>query len=353
MNLLDRRLPIASKLGLQVLVGFAAVAVVMPLLFSGSQLFTWTTAMAWVLFATATSVLFGWTGLLSFGQAAFFGMGAYTMALLHDAYPDLPGVTMLVAAALVAGTVAALFALFALRTSGAEFAILTLVLAQVLWLLTYRIPELRGEEGFAGLFQIKVLSNPLTSDLQLWYYTVAVVAVCVWLLYLLSRSTAGRAMRAVRDDPWRAAALGIRVRRVQVSAYAVSAAFSAIAGALVAQGQGVVSPGLLTFAISGEILVACLIGGTSRFVGPMIGAVVLIWTQTLMSNVFHESNIFVGLLLLVIVIVLPGGLVSLPGRLSGLLARRGTGDRTPPGASAPPPDDAVEASVQHPVEVTR
>lgn len=347
MNALERRLPIASKLGLPVVVGFAAVALVMPMLFSGSQLFTWTTAMAWVLFATATSVLFGWTGLLSFGQAAFFGMGAYTMALLHQSNPDMPALVMLLVAALGAGVVAALFALFALRTSGAEFAILTLVLAQVFWLLTYRVSGLNGEEGFHGLFQINVLRNPLTSDLQLWYYTTAVVGVCVWLLWLLSRSTAGQAMRAVRDDPWRAASLGIRVRRVQVSAFAVSAAFSAVAGALIAQGQGVVSPGMLTFAISGEILVACLIGGTSRFYGPMIGAVVLIWSQTLMSNFFHESNMFVGLLLLVIVIALPGGLVSLPDRFAG--RRR----RTRPKTSEPPPTQAVTASDDHPAEVTR
>lgn len=346
MTVLER-LPIVSRSGLHVLIGFAAVAVVMPLLFSGSQLFTWTTALAWVLFATATSVLFGWTGLLSFGQAAFFGMGAYTMALLLERNPDMSGLTMLLIAALVAGAVAALFALFALRTSGAEFAILTLVLAQVLWLLTYRIDWLNGEEGFHGLFGVKILGSPLTSDLQLWYYTTAVVGVCVWLLWLLSRSTAGQAMRAVRDDPFRAAALGIRVRRVQVSAFAVSAAFSAVAGALIAQGQGVVSPGMLTFAISGEILVACLIGGTSKFIGPIIGAVVLIWSQTLMSNIFHESNIFVGLLLLVIVIALPGGFVSLPGRLAG--RRR----RPTKGASAPPPSGAATASDDLVEEVAR
>ncbi|RYJ06177.1 MAG: branched-chain amino acid ABC transporter permease [Actinomycetales bacterium] len=259
------------------LAGFALAAVLMPLVFSGSSLFTWTTAAAWVLFATAA-------------------------------------------------VVAALFATFALRTSGAEFAILTLVLAQVLWLLIYRVPWLKGEDGFSGLFQIKIIGSPLTSDLQLWYYTIAVVAVCVWLLWLLSGSTLGMAMRAVRDDPWRAAALGIRVRGVQVTAYAVSAGFAAVAGALVAQGQGVVSPAMVTFAISGEILVACLIGGMGRFVGPMIGAVVLIWSQTMLANVFHDSNVFVGLLLLVIVIALPDGLVSIPARIRGRRrpARRAT-----------------------------
>ncbi|WP_159083497.1 branched-chain amino acid ABC transporter permease [Nocardioides terrigena] len=322
------------------LIGFAVVAVLMPVFFGGSPLFTWTTAAVWVLFAMSTSVLFGWTGLLSFGQAAFFGIGAYTMALIHENRPETPGLVMLLAAALVAAVVAAVFALFALRTSGAEFAILTLVLAQVLWLLTYRVSWLKGEDGFHGLFSVNIISNPLTSDLDLWYYTIAVVGFCVWLLWLLHRSTAGMAMRAVRDDPWRSAALGINVRRVQVCAFAVSAALSAVAGALLAQGQGVVSPGMLSFAISGEILVACLIGGMSRFGGPILGAIVLIWSQTLISNLLHDSSMFVGLLLLVIVIALPQGLVSLPGRVRN--RRRASG---PPSIPPAPTGSLADESV--------
>lgn len=309
------RYPVAVSSGLPLLVVFGLVAVLVPLLFTGSSLFTWITAAAWVLFAVATNVMFGWTGLLSFGQAAFFGMGAYTMALLHTYFPDMSGILMLVLAALIAAAVAVLFALVALRTSGAQLAILTLVLAEVLWLLTYRVPALKGEDGFSGLFSIKVFGSPITSDAELWYYTIAVVGVCVWLIWLLSGSTLGRAMRAVRDDPWRAAALGVSVRKVQVLAFGVAAGFSAVAGALIAQGQGVVSPSLLTFAVSGQVLVACLLGGMSRFGGPILGAIVLVWAETLLSRYFDDSNLFVGLLLLVIVLALPQGLASLPSKL--------------------------------------
>lgn len=315
MRRLTDRYPSTVKSGIPLLLVFGLVAVLIPLLFTGSSLFTWTTAAAWVLFAVATNVMFGWTGLLSFGQAAFFGMGAYTMALLYTYFPDMSGILMLMIAALVSGAVAVLFALAALRTSGAQLAILTLVLAEVLWLLTYRIPALKGEDGFSGLFSIDVLGGPITSDAQLWYYTIVVVGLCVWVMWLLSGSTLGRSMRAVRDDPWRAAALGIRVRRVQVIAFGVAGAFSAVAGALVAQGQGVVSPSMLTFAVSGQVLVACLLGGMSRFGGPILGAIVLVWSETLLSRYVEDSNLFVGLLLLVIVLALPQGLASLPAKL--------------------------------------
>lgn len=338
-----RSLPALHKLGLPLLAGFAVVGVLIPMLYGGSQLFTWTTAAAWVLFAMATGVMFGWTGLLSFGQAAFFGFGAYAMALLSTHYPDMPGLLMLVIGAVAAGLFAAVFSLFALRTSGAEFAILTLVLAQVLWLLTFRIPGLKGEDGFHGLFSIKIWSQPISSDLGLWYYTITVVGVCCWLLWLLHRSTAGMSMRAVRDDPWRAAALGINVRRVQVGAFGVSAAFSAVAGALVAQGQGVVGPSTLAFGISGEVLVACLIGGMGRFVGPMLGAVVLIWVNTILSDLVDASNVFIGLLLLVIVLALPKGLVSLPERARGVRERRRR--RPPQGPGDPASVEPIPAEV--------
>src|SRR3954447_20088004 len=103
MNNISRYLSPLHKAGLPLLAGFALVGVVIPMLYGGSQLFTWTTAAAWVLFAMATSVMFGWTGLLSFGQAAFFGFGAYTMALLSTHYPDMPGLLMLVIGAVAAG----------------------------------------------------------------------------------------------------------------------------------------------------------------------------------------------------------------------------------------------------------
>ena len=316
MKKLTDRYPTMYSSGVLLLLAFGVVMVVIPLAFTGSSLFTWTTAAAWALFAVGTNVMFGWTGLLSFGQAAFFGMGAYTMALLHEYVPDMDGIVMLGIAALVSAAVAVVFALGALRTSGAQLAILTLVLAEVLWLLTYRVPALKGEDGFSGLFAIKIFGSAITSDAQLWYYTIAIVAICTVIIWLISGSTLGRAMRSVRDDPWRSAALGIRVRKVQVTAFGVAAAFSAVAGALVAQGQGVVSPSMLTFAVSGQVLVACLLGGMSRFGGPILGAVVLVWAETLLSRYVEDSNLFVGVLLLIIVLLLPQGLVSLPAKLS-------------------------------------
>jgi branched-chain amino acid transport system permease protein len=256
-------------------------------------------------------------------------------------------VLLLLVAGIVAAVVGALFALIALRSSGAEFAVLTLVFAQVLWLLTYRVPALHGEDGFSNLYDIKVLGSTHNTDLATWYYVVTVVAVCAWLSWLLYRSTAGAAMRAVRDDAHRAAASGLRVRQLQILAFAIGSAFSAVAGGLLAQQQGVVGPSMLSLTISGEVLVACLVGGLRIFGGPVLGAFVLILSQQALSGLTTDSTMFVGILLLVIVIVLPSGLTSLPKVFGAQRAARRR--RRVPSEPAPPPvaavvDEAVEVS---------
>jgi len=310
--------------GLPLIACYVAAAILIPYIAGGSYLFTWTAAAIWVLFALGTNVLFGWTGLLSFGQTAFLGIGAYSLAIMHEQFPDVPGPVLLIVGGVIAALVGAVFAAGALRSSGAEFAVLTLALAQVLWLLTYRVPGLNGDDGFAGLYDIKIFgSKTLDTDLDLWYYVIVVVLICSWLLWMLYNSSLGAAMRAVRDDPWRAAALGLKVRGVQIAAFSIGAGFSAVAGGLMAQHQGVVSPSLLSLTISGEVLVACLVGGQRVFAGPALGAVVLIMSQELLTGVTAESELFVGVLLLVIVLVLPAGLTSLPGRLRSAWSRRG------------------------------
>ncbi len=317
--------------GVHVLGAYAILGVVIPMIATGTYLFIWTTAVIWGLFALGTNVLFGWTGLLSFGQTAFFGLGAYLLAIVHEHRPDIPGLLLLLIVAVVAAAVGAVFATGALRTSGAEFAVLTLVLAQVFWLLTYRVAALHGDDGFSGLYDIKIIgSTTLANDLSIWYYVVAIVGFCAWLLWMLHRSTVGSALRAVRDDAHRAAALGLRVRRLQVLAFAVGAGFSAVAGALLAQQQGVVGPSMLSLTISGEVLVACLVGGLRVFGGPILGAAVLILAQQALSGISTDSNLFVGILLIVIVIVLPSGLTSLPALVRSLWARRSSGGEPPP-----------------------
>ncbi|MDB5876443.1 MAG: hypothetical protein JWQ07_5885 [Ramlibacter sp.] len=297
----------------------AVIALVMPLLSSASALYVWSAAAIWVLFALGTNVLFGWSGMMSFGQAAFFGIGAYTVALLSG--HGLSPLVLLLAGGAIAAVAGVAFAVVALRASGVEFAVLTLVFAQVLWLLTYHVKGLNGDDGFSGLSGASVLGLSLYSDVNFWYYVVAVVAVCALGLRRIELSSFGTAVRAVRDDALRAASLGLPVRRLQVAAYGLSAGVCGVAGGLIAQHQGVTTPQVLVFTVSGQVLVACLIGGVA-FWGPAVGAVVLIVAENFMFGGSQAPALMTGLLLLVIVLVAPGGLTSLPEALSDLRRTR-------------------------------
>ena len=296
---------------------FLVIALVLPHAVSPSALYVWTSAAIWVLFALGTNVLFGWSGMMSFGQAAFFGIGAYTVALLTRDDRAVSPLVLVVTAALVAGMAGALFACIALRTNGVEFAVLTLVFAQVLWLLTYTVGELRGDDGFTGLAGGDLFGIDLLPDINYWYYVMAVVAVCAFCLRRIELSSFGAVLRAVRDDDLRAASLGLPVRRLRIIAYALSSAVCGIAGALIAQLQGVTTPQTLVFTVSGQALVACLIGGAA-FWGPAAGAIVLISAENFLFDGSDSPALMTGVLLLVIVLVVPGGLTSLPTLVADL-----------------------------------
>jgi len=294
----------------QVVPIFVVFAAITPVVASTSSLFVWTTAMIWVLFALATNVLFGWSGMLSFGQAAYLGVGGYTVALLRDS--GLPPFLMVVCGGISAGVFAALFSTAALRTSGVEFAVLTLVFSQALWLLTFRIKSLRGDDGFSGLSEGTIFGAELADDTNRFLYVVAMVGMCVYILLRLRQSTLGASMAAVRDDPLRAAALGLPVRRLEILAFTIAGAFTGIAGGLLAQHQGTISPRLFSWLISGEVIVACLIGGMAYFWGPAMGALVFVFANDLLFGATNSPTFYIGLVFLVVVIALPGGLGSSP-----------------------------------------
>jgi branched-chain amino acid transport system permease protein len=305
---------------LEVLVGCLVVALVGGLLFEGSMLFLLTSAVIYALFASATNVLFGWTGVSSFGQAAYFGVGAYTVGLTKDLIenPILAIVLGMVASAVVAGA----YAMLASRITGTEFAMLTLVFGQILWLLTFRIPELRGENGIPAISRGELFGVNLFDDQAFWWYVLAIVTIALLVLRRVRGSSFGAAMNAVRDDPIRAEALGISVRWVRVWAFVLAGAFAGLAGGLMAQHQGLVTPEMIGWGLSGEVIVMCLIGGMRSFWGPAIGAVLLVLVKHFLLDATSAPDLWVGLALLVIVLVVPGGLLSVPKRIADAVQRR-------------------------------
>lgn len=279
------------------------------LLLSGSALFLATTVLIYAVFALSANVLLGWTGLMSFGQAAYFGAGAYAVGLLQPL--ELPPLATMLIGGLVACVLAILFSLVSTRVSGVEFAMLTLVFGQIAWLLLFRIPALGGEAGLPGISRGEVFGMNLFNDRTFWWYVVTITGVLVLILRWLHRSSLGTSFTAVRDNPLRAAALGIDVRRARIVAISVAGLFGGLAGSLFAQQQGIASPEIVSWVLSGEVVVMCLIGGLRVFWGPALGAAVLTILTYVLVNTVGTPRLFTGIGLLLIVLLLPEGLGGL------------------------------------------
>lgn len=279
-----------------------------------SVLFLLTTVIIMSILAMGTNLLFGWSGIASFGQAAYFGIGAYTVALLKDA--SVSPLVTIVLGSFFGAVGAAVFFSIARRTTGVQFAMLTLAAGQMLYLTTYRISALGGENGIPGISRGQMFGFSLVPQWNFFVFVAVVSTVAYWMLLVLYRSPFGYSSRAVKDDATRAAALGIPVVRVRFYAFTLAGAVCGLAGSLFALQLTIVSNLSLYWLTSGNGIVMALLGGLGSFWGPVIGAFMFIVSDWYLRSLFTAPMLFVGLAFLIVVLVLPEGLVSMPGRLA-------------------------------------
>jgi branched-chain amino acid transport system permease protein len=263
------------------------------------------------LFATAFNLLMGFGGMVSFGHAAYFALGAYTAALLVKR----AGVPMLLAlpvAPVVAAAGALLFGFFIVRLTHTYFAMLSLAFAQIVFTVIFKWRSLTGgDDGLIDVWPPALLKSPAAY----YYFTVTVVAVCIALLHGIIDSPFGYALKAVRENPRRARFIGINVRRHQLFAFVLSGFFSGVAGGLFAFYNGSVFPDFAYFTKSFEPLVVALLGGVQSFFGPLAGALgfkLLEWIISRQWPIYWP--LFLGGIVVIVIVVLPHGFVGLLGR---------------------------------------
>ena len=262
------------------------------------------------LFATAFNLLMGFGGMVSFGHAAYFALGAYTAALLVKR-AGIPLGLALPAAPLVAAAGALLFGFFIVRLSHTYFAMLSLAFAQIVFTVIFKWKALTGgDDGLLDVWPPSVLKSPVAY----YYFTLAVTGLSVWALHAIVDSPFGYARKSVRENPRRARYIGIDVRRHQLAAFVISGAFSGLAGGLFAFYNGSVFPDFAYFTKSFEPLVVALLGGVQSFFGPVAGALgfkILEWLVSRQWPVYWP--LFLGSIVIVVIVVLPHGFVGLVG----------------------------------------
>ena len=264
-----------------------------------------------ILFATSLHFIMGPGGMHSFGHAAYFGLGAFGAGLLvkHLAWP-MEGA--LAAAPVVAGLGAIIFGWFCVRLSGVYLAMLTLAFGQIVWSIAFQWDSLTGgSNGIVGLWP-----SPWLSEKWVYYYlTLALTLGGVALLWRILQAPFGYAMRAGRDSPLRANAIGIDVFRVQWKGFVLAGTICGVAGGLFAFSKGSISPETISVSRSIDGLVMVLLGGVQTLAGPVVGAALFTWLQDLVAREFEYWRAALGVTILVIVLLFPMGVAGTVKRL--------------------------------------
>ena len=294
----------------------AAVAAALALLvflpaFAGQYtLILLTDILVFALFAVSLHFIMGPGGMTSFGHAAYFGIGAYAAGILVLRAGAPPELALLLAPLAAAGG-ALVFGWFCVRLSGVYMAMLTLAFAQIAWSVVFQWDRVTGgSNGLVGVWPPQWLAGKSA------YYYLALLLCAAGILFLWRalRSPFGYALRAGRDSPLRAEAIGIDVRGRQWAAFTLAGAFAGLAGALFAFSKGSISPETLSVPRSVDGLAMVLLGGIQSFSGPVWGAALFTWLQDSVSREVDYWRAALGAVLLLLVLALPQGLAGLATR---------------------------------------
>ena len=274
----------------------------------------------WLVFIIATmglNLTIGYAGQKSLGHAAFFGIGAYTIAILMKA-----GISFwlgLPAAAVICFVVGLILGFPALRVQAIYLAFATLGFNTAIWLV------MRNEEWLTGgTFGINNIARPslfgysLEGNLVYYYFVLAITLIMAGLLWGLLRSPWGKAFKALRDNPIRAESLGVDIRNYTLLSFAIGAAYAGVAGALFASLVQFIEPAPFTVAASIMMYLMVVVGGAGYFLGPVIGAAVGVVLPEWLRDVPYVSNWYLpmfGLAVVILMVWLPDGLLSIPDRM--------------------------------------
>ncbi|HEY4170704.1 MAG TPA: branched-chain amino acid ABC transporter permease [Reyranella sp.] len=271
--------------------------------------------------AMGLNLLLGYTGVLSFGHAAYFGLGAYGAGLTLK-YVAASTPLAILAGTLLGGIAGTLFGLLLVRRRGVYFAMVTIAFGQVCFYIAYKWDDFTGGydglRGFVrapldfGLFKVDITGN----GTLFYYFVLFVFGLAVGLMALILKSPFGRTMLAIRENERRARFLGLPVEKHIWLSFSISCFFTALAGALYALLNNFADPLGLNYVMSGNIVMIAVMGGMRTFWGPLLGAVLFVMLQDYVSSMTTNWMFFVGTAFVLVVLLFPRGLM-------GLLQRKG------------------------------
>ena len=333
MSEIALRIPAARRSPLRIVVWAAILAVILallPLVMDSYRTLQLAYGLVFAVAGLGFNVLLGYTGLLSFGHAAYFGLGAYTVAFMVK-YLHVQSMELFLLGTVVSSlVVTAIFGYVCVRYTRIFFSILTLALSQVLWSLAFKFfwvtggtdglrvptPRLVGIATSESEDKIQFLSH------NYYYYVLVIFLLAVAVVWLIVHSPFGKALQAIRDNETRARFVGIRIRSYRFMAFLLSGVFTAIAGALWVPLNGLVTPDAMVWTFSGEIVFMSVLGGFRNFTGPIVGAIVYNFLKDFAVGATVYWQTLMGVVLIALVIALPTGIVGTAKLVAATVRRR-------------------------------
>lgn len=267
-----------------------------------------TEMVIFAVFATGFNLLLGYTGILSFGHAAYFGLAGYTMGLIlvHWHWPLLAA---MLAGVVVAGLAAVAIGLLIIRKAGIYFAMLTIAFGQMFFFIAMRWKDVTGgEDGLSSIPRTALLGLDLSRPLPFYYFAAAVCLAAAAVAWRLVHSHFGQVLRAIRENETRCAAVGYDVRRYKLASFVIAALYAAVAGTLYALLLTYIFPQTMDWIRSGNVVIMALVGGLGTFFGPIVGAALITYLNSLVS--FHTKywQLVMGVVFVVFVLFFPRGI---------------------------------------------
>jgi branched-chain amino acid transport system permease protein len=280
--------------------------------------------LCFALFASAFNLLLGYTGLLSFGHAAFFGGASYITGHLVKNIGLTPELGVL-GGTLFAALLGYLVGSLAIRRQGIYFAMVTLALAQIVYFVALKAPFTGGEDGLQGIprgdlfglidlgHHYSVNGSPVT--LNLYYFIFVMFCIGFWIIHRTINSPFGQVLKAIRENEPRAVSLGYKVERFKLMAFVISAALSGMAGSLKSLVFQLASLTDVSWHTSGEVVLMTLLGGVGTVLGPLVGAFTVVTLQSELSSVGSWITVIIGVTFVICVLLFRRGFVGELGRL--------------------------------------
>jgi len=302
------------------------VALGLPLLLDSGTLAS--EVLIFAIAATGCNLLLGYTGLLSFGQGIFFGLGSYMLGLtlIHTSLP----LAIALVFAIVLGAVAAIgIGWLAIRRQGVYFVMLTLAFAQFFYFLAYTFSGITGgDNGLLGITRPDIAGLALTDSWTLYSFVAVLFVLSFAVLQRVTTSTFGRTLLAIRDNDARAQAIGFPVRAFKIAAFAISGAVTGLAGALHALLIGIAPLANIDYHLSESLLIMTIIGGTGNLFGSVLGASFYILVSDTLSAIWPRWLLLLGVLLITLALFMQQGLWGVIEKLVAFVRRRHATDTT-------------------------